>query len=267
MEMPPDPTNRRRSTLPLQRYWPKLTAGLRRLRMALPMPPASPKWPTRARWNGTYDERIIEHIVTHRTFRYKVGLVATKYASTEIGAKQVARTFHAVRFANDNGRPLNLMVTIDFSSLGLDVDDASAFFKETWSRVSRWWAYQRQKGRAFGSFDAYAVHEHPENGPRHVHWVMRAPTGTRDEIERVIRARIEKMTGLACLGRAVHFLDVEKPGGVAKYTLKGVHPAYARHFHMVSQDQGLIIGRRLTVSRSIGYAARQRAGWTRGGKP
>ena len=168
-----------------------------------------------------------------------------------------------MRFANDNGRPLNLMVTIDFSSLGIVVDEAAAFFRDTWARVSRWYAYQRKKGCAFGPFDAYAVHEHPDDGPRHVHWVMRAPAGAREEIERVIRARLEKMTGLACLGRAVHFLDIAKPGGVAKYTLKGVHPAFAAHFHMRAEDQGEITGRRITVSRSIGYAARQREGWKR----
>lgn len=180
-----------------------------------------------------------------------------------IGPKQAARTFHAVRFANDNGQPLNLHVTIDLTTLGLDAEQAGTFFRETWARVARWYAHQRSKGRAFGTFDAYAVHEHPKRGPRHVHWVLRAPDGARTEIERVIRARVEKLSGLACLGRAVHFRDVETPGSLAKYTLKGVHPAFAAHFHMRAEDQGEIIGRRITVSRSIGFAARQRAGWTR----
>jgi len=168
-----------------------------------------------------------------------------------------------VRFANDNGRPLNLFVTIDFSSLGIDPEAAGGFFREVWARFSRWYAYQRKKGREFGPFDAYAVHEHPEKGPRHVHWVMRAPEGTRPEIERVITERIEKLTGLACLGRSVHFRDVPSAGSLAKYTLKGINPAYAPHFHMTAADQGQIIGRRITISRSIGYAARQAANWDR----
>lgn len=189
--------------------------------------------------------------------------MATKYGTTAIGPKQAARTFHAVRFANHSSRSLNLLVTIDFTSLGLDDDQAGLFFRDTWSRFTRWYAYQRQKGRAFGTFDAYAVHEHPDGGPRHVHWVMRVPAGARAEVETVIRKRVEKLAGLDCLGKALHFLDVERAGGVAKYTLKGIDPAYANHFHMVAKDQGVIIGRRITISRSIGFAARKRAGWDR----
>ena len=189
--------------------------------------------------------------------------MATKQTTASIGAKQAARAFHAVRFANDNGTPLNLMVTIDFTSLGIEAEDAGALFREIWARFARWYAYQRGKGREFGSFDAYAVHEHPDGKPRHVHWVMRAPEGTRTEIERVICDRLEKLTGLDCLGAAIHFTDVGAAGTLAKYTLKGIHPAYAAHFHMRAEPQGEIIGRRLTISRSIGFAARQRAGWTR----
>ena len=124
----------------------------------------------------------------------------------------------------------------------------------------------RGKGRAYGSFDAYAVHENPDNGPRHVHWVMRVPNGARAELENVIRQRVEKLANFACLGNAIDFTDVRHAGGVAKYTLKGVHPAFAAHFHMVASDQGVVQGRRITISRSIGFAARQRAGWSRKSK-
>ncbi|MEA3002304.1 MAG: hypothetical protein QOH81_1092 [Sphingomonadales bacterium] len=190
--------------------------------------------------------------------------MSTKWGTRGIGPKQTARAFHAVRFANDNGRTLNLLITVDFSSLGVEPEDAGAFFQRLWHRVGRWWAYQRkEKGRSFGPFDCYAVHEHPGGGPRHVHWFVRAPDDGRAELERIVRNRLEKMTGLACLGRAVHFLDVEKAGGVAKYTLKGVQPTYASHFHMKASDQGFIYGRRLAISRSIGATAREKAGWRR----
>ncbi|MEO6218445.1 MAG: hypothetical protein ABIO86_20635 [Sphingomonas sp.] len=192
-----------------------------------------------------------------------MGAMTTKWGTLGIGPKQAARTFHAVRYANENGRPLNLLITIDFSSLGIDDGAAGALFRGIWARVGRWWAYQRKKGRPFGTFDCYAVHENPDQGPRHVHWFVRAPEGGRSELERVVRARVEKVTGLACLGRAIHFLDVERPGGVAKYTLKGVQPIYAAHFHMEASNQGFVHGRRITISRSIGFTARTRSGWTR----
>ncbi len=194
--------------------------------------------------------------------------MTTKSGTASVGYKQAARAFHAVRFANDNGRPLNLFVTIDFSSLGINPDDAAEFFREIWARVTRWYAYQRdQKGRRFGTFDAYAVHEHPATGPRHVHWVLRAPEGAEAEIERVIRDRIGKLTKLDCLGKAVDVRPVYATGTLAKYTLKGIAPAYADHFHMTAENQGFISGRRLTISRSIGHAARQKAGWVRARRP
>lgn len=189
--------------------------------------------------------------------------MTTKPTTTSIGPKQAERAFHAVRFANDNGSPLNLMVTIDFTNLGVGAEGAGDLFREIWARFSRWYAYQRSKGREFGSFDAYAVHEHPQGKPRHVHWIMRAPEGTRHEIERVIRNRLEKLTGLDCLGDAIHFKNVGAPGQLAKYTMKGIHPAFAAMYYVRPEPQGDIIGRRLTISRSIGYAARKHAGWTR----
>jgi hypothetical protein len=190
--------------------------------------------------------------------------MATKCGAYSIGPKQVARAFHAVRFATETGRALNLLITIDFSSLGVPPDAAGAVFRNLWARVGRWWAYQRKdKKRPLGPFDCYAVHEHPTGGPRHVHWFVRAPAEIRDELERAVRSRLGKLTGFACLGRALHFMHAPKPGGVAKYTLKGVHPAFADHFHMTASDQGFIHGRRLAISRSIGASARQKAGWTR----
>ncbi|WP_303718717.1 hypothetical protein [Brevundimonas naejangsanensis] len=193
--------------------------------------------------------------------------MATKTGTNSIGPKQAARAFHSVRFANDNGRPLNLLVTVDFTTLGIDTDDAYRVFQHLWSRVARWWAYRRAKDANLGTFDCYAVHEHPEDGPRHVHWFLHVPQKYRAALEAAILKRVEKLSGLDCLGRAVHFLDVTKPGGVAKYTLKGVHPAYADHFHMEASDQGFISGRRLAISRSIGATARERAGWKRKRRP
>ena len=194
--------------------------------------------------------------------------MTTKAGTLSIGPKQAAGAFHAVRFANDNGRAMNLLITINFSDLGIDPDDAGQFFKEIWARFTRWYAYQRdRKGRPFGKFSAYAVHEHPAGGRRHVHWVMHAPEGAKEEIERVVRDRICKLVGVDCVGGAVDVREAYSPGQLAKYTLKGIDPLYASHFHMTAEDQGFISGRRLTVSRNIGHAARRAAGWVRRRRP
>lgn len=212
--------------------------------------------------NTNLSETLLERFAP---IRYKVGAMTTKQGTSSIGPKQAARVFHAVRFATSIGRPLNLLVTIDTSTLGIKDEDASKFVREVWARLTRWWAYQRiKKNRQLGEFAAIVVHENPDGGPRHAHWLMHVPEEARDDVERIIRSRIEKLAGLACLGRAVHFHhDVNAPGKLAKYMLKGVDPDYAAHFHMEAVDQGMVLGRRMTVSRSIGYTARERAGWKR----
>lgn len=202
-------------------------------------------------------------LATTTRHRYYVVLMATKYSSSSIGYKQSVGTMHAGRFSNDNGRPLNLMVTIDLTSLGYTDDMAGDAFRGIWKSFSRWWSYERSQGRLAGAFASYVVHEHPPGGPRHVHWAMHAPAEARAKIEAAIRKRVEKASGYACLGRAIHFQDRRKPRSAALYDLKGTHPAVARRFlHIRPSDQGPIIGRRLAVSRAIGKAARERAGWS-----
>ena len=135
-----------------------------------------------------------------------MGAMTTKRGTHGIGPKQAARAFHAVRFATDQGRQLNLLITIDFTSLGIDERQASQLFKQVWARVSRWWAYQRSKGKLFGPFDCYAVHENPPGGPRHVHWFVRAPTGAKKALEATVQTRLEKLTKMDCLGKALFSL-------------------------------------------------------------
>lgn len=188
--------------------------------------------------------------------------MATKYGTSSIGYKQSIRTMHAGRYSDANGRPLNLMVTIDFTSLGVSDDEASPFFRAVWKSFSRWWSYERSKGRLSADFASYAVHEHPREKPRHVHWAMHAPAANRSDIEAAIRKRVEKASGFACLGRAIHFQDRPRPRSAALYDLKGTHPAIAHLLHIRPSDQGFVTGRRLTVSRSIGVSARKRAGWS-----
>jgi len=165
--------------------------------------------------------------------------MATKYRTAVIGRHQAEGIFHAVRFAHDKGRPLNLLVTINLSMLGFADEAAGDQFRNIWNSVVRWWSYQRSKGRELGSFDAYAVHENP-NDIRNVHWLIYAPANAISELIKVVEKRVCKMAGLDSADRALHFLPVTKAGGLTKYALKGVDPNYAGYFHMVARDQGTV---------------------------
>ena len=186
----------------------------------------------------------------------------TKKPTRYINRKQAARGFHAVRFAGEMDRPMNLFITINLTRLGIDRLEAVKFFQNLWGRVSRWYSYQRNRDRPFGAFAAVAVHECPLGGPHHVHWVMHVPEDSSDsEILDVIYNRLRKLTGLAYVEGAVHLRDVPTPGSLAKYLMKGMDPNHAANYFVRFVDQGLVFGRRTTVSRAIGPAARKREGW------
>ena len=188
--------------------------------------------------------------------------MATKHQTASIGVAQATSVFHAVRFATEGERALNLLVTVNLSQLGIPEALAGDKFRAVWKSFVRWWNYERSKGKALGTFDAYAVHENPD-GKRHVHWMLHAPDEAKADIIAAIEKRVCKLAEVDCAGTALHFLPVNKPGGVTKYALKGVNPAYASYFHMRARDQGTVSGRRVAISRSIGRAARHRAGWKR----
>ena len=89
---------------------------------------------------------------------------------------------------------------------------------------------------------------------------------SRAELEREVTKRVKKRAGLDDLGTALHFIhddQVEAPGTLAKYILKGLDPAFGRYYHMKTEDMGWVTGRRTGASRSLGRAAREAAGWDR----
>lgn len=192
--------------------------------------------------------------------------MATKLGTTHIGYAPTQNVLHAVRYANDNGRPLNLIATIDLAGLGFSNDNAGPMFRNMWCNLARWWRYQRKKGKEIGSFDGVAAHENP-NDKRNVHWLIHAPNEFRPLIEKAIEKRLRKISKLDCVGDALHFQNAYTPGTLAKYMLKGVNPAFANHFYIEPSDQGIVVGRRVTVSRSLGRAERKRQQWKRKRRP
>lgn len=196
----------------------------------------------------------------------------TKHRTRRIGHRPGTNLFHAVRFAQSRGRPINTHITLSFTDLGLTEEEASDFFSGVRNGIARRWKREREeKGRLIGTFDDAHAHEHPAGGRRHVHWIMHRPPGvSRAEIEREIRNRVQKRAGLDDLGTALHFQhddQVRGPGTLAKYILKGMDPAFAGYFHMRTEDMGVITGRRTGVSRSLGGAARKLAKWDRKAEP
>lgn len=196
----------------------------------------------------------------------------TKPGTKAIGRHPAANIFHAVRFAKARGRPINTMITLSFTDLGLTEAEANDFFRSVRNSFGRRWKREREeKGREIGTLDDAHAHEHPKGGRRHVHWVLHRPAVMSPaELEREVTKRVKKRAGLDDLGTALHVMhddQVKAPGTLAKYILKGLDPAFGRYYHMETEDMGWVTGRRTGASRSLGRAAREAAGWDRKAEP
>ncbi len=181
--------------------------------------------------------------------------------------KPATNAFHAVRFANEEGRGLDLFVTINLSKLGVAADDGCAFISKLRVKMNGAWKYQRDmKGAPLGPFDGLGSHENPD-GKRHVHWMVRVPVSARPWFEVTLTKFLRKMSGVEELGTALEIKPIYAAGTLAKYILKGVSSDYAAYFHMSATDQGVVVGRRTFVSRSLSRTARKAAGWKRKRRP
>ena len=184
-----------------------------------------------------------------------------------IGIKPALNVLHGLRYARETGRAPNLFVTVNLSKMGVTSDDAGAFFSTFRAKVRRAWKHQREgRGLDIGQLDDVVAHENPSGNP-HVHWVVRVPDALRPWFEKRISTFLKKMAETDDLGTALEIRDVYALGGLAKYILKGIVAEAGSHFYIDPQDQGVVIGRRTLVSRSLGQTARKSAAWKRTKRP
>lgn len=185
--------------------------------------------------------------------------------TTAIGYAQALNGFHATRYATGRGRPLNRMVSINFSRLDLDEEACGPLFRELRDRVARAWKYADATGAGLGSFDYILAHENPA-ARRNVHCAVHVPVEHTDWFDQLVRHRLAKLIGRPLPQGTLDFTEIKTPGNTTKYILKGVDRRYVQHFHMRdwASDQGVVSGRRFATSRSIGRTARRRNNWRRG---
>jgi hypothetical protein len=189
--------------------------------------------------------------------------VTTKYGTHSIGRRAAENALHAIRYAGLTGRPINTHVTISFIALGIHDDEAGAVFRKLQISLARWWRYQRKdKGREIGAPVGVYAHANPA-GSRHVHWLLHLPEDIRDDFIAAVNKRLCKIAGLDDIGDALHVQEVDRPGGIAKYVLRGIDPAYAEYLHIRAANEGTVACRRTGTTRIIGKAARKSAGWNR----
>ena len=193
------------------------------------------------------------------------------YKTEGAGTNHVAlasalNVLHGVRYAHDTDHPLNWEVIVAWHLLGIDDGPASVAFRALRRKV--WCAWKYATGHAL--LDV-AVHENPSGRfgeLRNTHWAAHVTAGEEGRFRTTVTKYLRKVTGIRDLGAALLIRPVSAAGGLAKYMLKGVDPAFGSHLYIKPEPQGFIGGYgRTFVSRALSRAARKRAGWVRKRRP
>jgi len=166
---------------------------------------------------------------------------------------------------------LNLFVTINWSLTETGEDNFVALRNQ---RFCRW---LRTRSQQLGlSIKPHYVFAREEG---HVHWMVHVPEVLvgefMDLVPRWVTSLEHKGKGQRkraenhepAPARAVHIEPVRNSVAARKYLLKGIDPRFAFMFGLTTVEaQGIVIGRRTGVSRTLGRKARSRAGY-KGQKP
>ena len=212
----------------------------------------------------------------------KTNQASRKRATRAISASSARNLHHGSRFSLPTGRhqsrhgcpkanvnapvALNLLVTIQWNLTATKQDNFQGLRNE---RFCRW---LRTRCKQLGlSVAPYYIYAREKN---HVHWQVHIPEVLVEEFTDLVSRWV---TSLEHKGKgprkraenhepapdgAVLVQRVRNSVAVRKYLLKGIKRADAFRFGIkVVEDQGVVYGRRTGVSRTLGRAAREKAGY------
>lgn len=188
-------------------------------------------------------------------------------ASSHVNRRVTQSGFRGFDYAMATDRPLNTYVVLHLRDT--PAQGAAAAFTRIRHKHRDW--QDRRSKKAGGRLPPIyvCVFENP-NGQVHVNWTLHVPEAWAGEFERKLRGWVEKVQGpLGPYDLRVGPIEEARAKRLAKYIFKGTDPLYVPHFHLeeVHAPQGVIWGRRATISRAIGIKARERAGFHPGRRP
>jgi len=182
--------------------------------------------------------------------------------SQYIDKRQYDQLQHSVRFAAQIGMPLNTFVTIQFGATACEPEYVGVAFRRlVKQRFTPW--LRPTKGHPFDYRPAAWVywlenvheHDHHPHGT-HVHWNVHLPHGRRGVFEQKLPQWVQNVAGVIHDPEAViRVSDAHNPMGLRMYAGKAMKPADARKRRVRTSPQGVIFGRRLSISESINVSA------------
>jgi hypothetical protein len=179
-----------------------------------------------------------------------------------IDKRQYDQLERSERFAREIGLPLNTMVTLQFGATGCDAEDVGPVFRRLiknrftpWLRPTA--AFPRDDRPAAWFYCVENVHEHAHHPHgTHVHWFVHVPTDRRTAFEQKVPVWLSCVAGMIFdPDVAVHIQDANNPRGGVLYAGKGMKPHDAAKRRVKPKDQGVVHGRRLSISESINASA------------
>jgi len=184
--------------------------------------------------------------------------------SRYISGKQATAYLQAMLHDRENGKKLNLAVTLNFSCTNSPAGSASYAMQRLVSdRFGRWFRYQSQKAIRNGK-DPYgpAIYTWVAEAKagKHFHWCIYMPEELRKEFEKKLPRWISDTVGeIKDLDGCINIKDIYGVMGIARYCMKGISPIQAGRRHIRPEEQGIVYGKRVAISRSLGKKARARA--------
>jgi hypothetical protein len=175
-----------------------------------------------------------------------------------INRRQADTFFGAIDFADTLGRTPTLLVTLNFGHTTCHPALVGpAFRRLRKDRFGRWLRYHtRRLNEPMPPHDRWNF-EH-RNGYPHVHWAVYLPAALQKMFKKRLRKWLADVAGEILCESAIHVRDIYASHALGRYQMKGLLPQVGRRYHVRSQPQGIIYGKRCGVSRALGPAARRR---------
>jgi hypothetical protein len=176
--------------------------------------------------------------------------------------RQYDQVGHSMRFATEIGLPLNTFATIQFGATACDPEDVGPAFRRLvrnrftpWLRPTRAYPIDHRPAAWIYWLENVHEHDHHPHGT-HVHWAIHVPPGRREVFESKLPIWVQSVAGMIFdPAVAIVVKDIDRQMGLKKYMGKAMKPADAKKRRVTPEPQGLIHGRRLSISEAINISA------------
>lgn len=186
--------------------------------------------------------------------------------SHDINYKPASALWHAFNHATNTSRPFTLHVTLNFAHTNCLPDDMTAQFRQlVGNKFGPWWRRpsRRLRLKPQGS-PAFSWVAENVNGQPNIHWAVFVPPEREADFKKRLPVWLAAVTGGEINPAAINIKRIYNAVGLRSYMLKGTGDVFARLAKIEQKPQGLVIGKRSGVSRSLHRTARGRENYKAG---